>query len=124
VTTLALLAMDTQIASAYNIFVKLCPPWKCWLRSVLPYIGGPRVLEVSFGTGYLLAEIAASNENYEVHGVEYNERLLEMTRQKMQTQNLTNVKLVHGTVEDLPYPNNYFDTVVVTMAFTVGGRKK
>lgn len=107
----------TQIAHFYNAFVRLFPPWKRWLRSVLPYISGPCVLEVSFGTGYLLTQIATSNDYEEVHGVEYNEKLLEVARDNLQSQGLT-AKLVKGNVEDLPYPNDYFDTVIVTMAFT------
>lgn len=106
----------TQIAPLYNFFVKICAPWRTWITSVIPYIRGPRVLEVSFGTGYLLTQIAAAAE-YEVHGVEYNKALLEMAREALEKQGL-DAKLVKGNVQDLPYPNNHFDTVICTMAFT------
>lgn len=104
----------TRIASLYNGFVQVCPTWRRWIRSVLPYIQGPRVLEVSFGTGHLLTQIAGT---YDVYGVEYNEKLLNIARDKLQSKGLT-ATLVRGTVEDLPYANEYFDCVVVTMAFT------
>jgi len=104
----------TQIASLYNGFVKMCPTWRRWLRSALPHIRGPKVLEVSFGTGYLLTLISG---DYESHGVEYNEKLLNIAQQNLQLQGLS-AKLLRGNVEDLPYPNQYFDSVVVTMAFT------
>jgi ubiquinone/menaquinone biosynthesis C-methylase UbiE len=80
----------------------------------MPYIKGHRVLEVSFGTGYLLSQIAS---DYEVYGVEYNEKLLQIGKENLASQGLS-AKLVKGSVEDLPYPNQYFDSVVVTMAFT------
>lgn len=101
----------TRIAPIYDWFVRCFPFWRRWLDRVLPETEGPRVLEVSFGTGYLLNRYAAE---YEVHGVELNKRLLEVARRNLKRD----ANLVQGRVEDLPYPNQYFDSVVVTMAFT------
>jgi len=41
----------TAWAQPYDLAVRLLPIWKTWLRRALPHIVGPRVLEVSFGTG-------------------------------------------------------------------------
>ena len=43
---------------SYDIGVKLLPVWKTWLKRAIPHIQGPRVLEVSFGTGFLLTRYA------------------------------------------------------------------
>ena len=101
-------------AGIYDALVKVLPIWKNWLRSVLPHIKGPRVLEVSFGTGYLLTQYAS---DFETHGVDYNEHMVAAAR-----QNLARVKgtadLRQGNVESLPYKSSTFDTVINTMAFT------
>ena len=51
----------SKYAKAYDLAVKLLPGWKTWIRTVIPYIEGNRVLEASFGTGYLLLEYANKN---------------------------------------------------------------
>ena len=48
----------TRIARVYDIAVRVLPIWKTWLKRALPHIRGHRVLEVSFGTGYLMTHYA------------------------------------------------------------------
>ena len=45
-------------ARLYDLFVGVTPSWRRWLRAALPNLKGPRVLEVSFGTGHLLTRYA------------------------------------------------------------------
>ena len=52
----------TQFASIYDFAVKALPFWKTWIKQALPHIRGPHVLEVSFGTGYLLTHYAGNFE--------------------------------------------------------------
>jgi SAM-dependent methyltransferase len=40
----------SKYAKAYDLAVKLLPIWKTWIKTVVPYIEGNRVLEASFGT--------------------------------------------------------------------------
>ena len=108
-------SMYTRIARLYDLFAKICPVWKRWIRNAIPYINGPKVLEVSFGTGYLLTQYAGA---YDTHGVECNERLLSIARQNLECNGLVEAKLVRGKVEDLPYGDESFDSVIVTMAFS------
>ena len=48
----------SRYAGAYDWAVKHLPLWKNWLKRAIPEIKGPRVLEVSFGTGYLMSRYA------------------------------------------------------------------
>lgn len=100
----------TRWTKAYDKFIRVFPPWRKWLESVMPYIRGTKLLEVSFGTGYLLTQFP---NNLEVSGLDYNKDMVEWARAKN-----TGAVLVQGNVENMPYPDASFDTVVNTMAFS------
>ena len=104
----------TRIAGVYDIAVKVLPSWKTWLRHALPHITGRRVLEVSFGTGYLMTHYAG---RFEVHGIDLNARMVSVATKNLCRAGLS-ADLRQGTVEHLPYEDAFFDTVVNTMAFT------
>lgn len=104
----------TRFARLYDITVKLFPVWKTWLRRALPHLQGPRVLEVSFGTGYLMTQYA---HHFEAHGIDYNERMV-LTARRNLAKKAGTAHLLRGTVEALPYEDASFDSVLITMAFT------
>ena len=58
----------------------------------------------------------ASNK-HEIYGIDYNEKMLELAIKKMKKMNIK-AQLFQGNVEKLPFPENTFDTVINTMAFT------
>jgi ubiquinone/menaquinone biosynthesis C-methylase UbiE len=104
----------SRLARPYDFAVKLLPTWRRWLTPALAHIRGPRVLEVSFGTGWLLSRYAA---DFETHGVDLNERMVALARRNLRRAGIT-AELRQANVEALPYPDARFDTVVNTMAFT------
>ena len=104
----------TRVSSGYDQLVKLLPFWRHWLDSALPWIKGPRVLEIGTGTGYLLTRYAGRVDAY---GVDINAALLEVAQENLRQAGLT-AKLQRASVEALPYPRHFFDTVLSTMAFT------
>ncbi|MBD3337976.1 MAG: methyltransferase domain-containing protein [Candidatus Lokiarchaeota archaeon] len=104
----------SKYAHLYDIAVKAFPLWKQWIKKVIPYIQGPRILELSFGTGYLLTKYA---DQFETYGIDYNKKMVEIARKNLEKNNIS-AKLRRADVESLPYPDNYFDSIVNTMAFT------
>jgi ubiquinone/menaquinone biosynthesis C-methylase UbiE len=104
----------TALAGPYDLAVRLLPVWKTWLRHALPHIVGPRVLEVSFGTGYLISQYAGT---VEAHGVDYNRRMVTVARRNL-VRTGRKAQLVQGNVEALPYPDASFNSLVNTMAFS------
>ena len=104
----------TRTARLYDLGVKILPVWKTWLKRALPYIQGRRVLEVSFGTGYLLMQYAS---RFETHGVDINARMVAVAKRNLEKSGMC-ADLKQGNVEQLPYVDEYFDTVISTMALS------
>ena len=105
----------SKLAKYYDLlFIKLFPVWKKWLKKVIPFIEGPKVLEVSFGTGYLMTKYA---DKFDVFGIDYNDKMIQITQQKLKKKELS-ATILKGNVENLPFEDNTFDTVVNTMSFT------
>lgn len=104
----------SRFVNTYDWLIKTFPLWRNWLENVLPWIQGPRVLEVSFGTGYLLTRFAGQFETY---GVDLNRDLAFIARHNLLGCGLS-AQIQVANVEALPYPPAVFDTVVNTMAFS------
>ncbi len=104
----------SKYAKLYDVAVKQLPVWKTWIKTVIPHIEGNRVLEVSFGTGYLLMHYA---DKYETYGIDYNREMVEVARKNLFSKGIKST-LQKANVEELPFSKNYFDTIVNTMSFT------
>jgi len=103
------------MARGYDAFMIVIPLWKKWIKEVIPHIEGKRILEVSFGNGYLMTQYA--KDDYDIYGIDYNEEMLGITSRKMLVRNI-DAQLSKANVERIPFPDNTFDTVINTMAFT------
>lgn len=104
----------SRYARFYDLGIKILPVWKTWLRHALPPIQGPRVLEVSFGTGYLLTQYA---HRFETYGIDYNEAMVATAAKNLLEREVV-AYLYQGRVEALPYRDASFDSVLNTMAFS------
>jgi ubiquinone/menaquinone biosynthesis C-methylase UbiE len=102
------------MAFLYDGLMFLFPFWKKWIASVIPYIKGQKVLEVSFGPGYLLKKYA---KNYDVWGIDYNQKMVHKTRERLKGM-VSADRIIQADVEHLPYPDDAFDTIINTFAFT------
>jgi len=103
----------TVFAGLYAGALRIFPVWGRWIECAIPHVEGPRVLEISFGTGHLLTRYAG---RFTTHGIDYNRRMAEVARKGLRRAGLE-AGLVQGSVEHLPYPDESFDSIVNTMAF-------
>lgn len=70
----------SRFARVYDTLVKRGPIWKSWLAHALPHVRGPRVLEVSCGTGYLLTQYAG---RVQASAIDLNARMVEITNKNL-----------------------------------------
>jgi ubiquinone/menaquinone biosynthesis C-methylase UbiE len=103
-----------RFAKLYDWTVKIFPIWRKWITQALPHILGPKVLEVSFGTGYLLTQYANS---YETYGIDYNWQLTCTAQQNLKASGIP-AAIQQADIAHLPYRSGTFNTVVNTMAFS------
>ena len=104
----------SRFAGIYDVAVRRLPVWKTWLKQALPHIEGERVLEASFGTGYLMMQYAGRHETF---GIDYNTRMVGITEKNLVRKGIK-AHVEKANVESLPFEAEYFDTIVNTMAFS------
>ena len=77
------------------------------------------ILDLCCGTGDLairLAQLADSSSK--VVGLDYSLSMLEIAKEKASHVQLkTELNFLHGDVNDLPFPNEYFDCIGISFAF-------
>jgi ubiquinone/menaquinone biosynthesis C-methylase UbiE len=103
-----------KFAKTYDWVVKVLPIWRNWISTAIPHLVGPDILEVSFGTGYLISKYA---EQFNTFGIDYNWELACIARKNLYQAGCL-AHLQQADIEYLPYAEETFDTVVNTMAFT------
>ena len=85
--------------------------WRSWQRTALPYLTGPRVLELGFGTGDLLCDLGETR--HQVWGLELSRQMVRIARGKLRRRGLGH-SLVRGRAQALPLASNTFDSLAVT----------
>lgn len=85
--------------------------WAKWQQAALPRIQGKRVLEIGCGTGALLKIML--ERKYRAVGLDASPAMLKQARKKLKKAGLEG-SLVRGKVQNLPFPDNTFETVVST----------
>ncbi|MCW4019601.1 MAG: class I SAM-dependent methyltransferase, partial [Candidatus Bathyarchaeota archaeon] len=70
------------------------------------------VLDVGCGGGKNVSRLANRAPNGKVYGVDYSEDSVKVaTEQNKKLIKAGRVKILHGSVETLPFPDNFFDLV-------------
>lgn len=84
-----------------------------WRSELVEEVRGKRkgsVLEVATGTGTTAIMLAQRFPNYNIVGLDFNEKALEIARKR--SKGIRNLRYVNGNVEELSIGGNTFDFVV------------
>ncbi|HWQ83510.1 MAG TPA: class I SAM-dependent methyltransferase, partial [Anaerolineales bacterium] len=116
-----------EFAWSYDLVARVVSlgRWNSWVLSVLPYMEGPRVLELGQGPGHL--QIALAEKGISVYGLDASPQMVRLAAWRMhhadrrQSQKAGNPeylslqpRLLIGAAPNLPYPSGYFDQIVTT----------
>jgi demethylmenaquinone methyltransferase/2-methoxy-6-polyprenyl-1,4-benzoquinol methylase len=101
-----------SVAQKYDLMNRL---WKRFAIQVGQFRPGLRVLDLAGGTGDLTAKISPIvGETGEVVLSDINSSMLEVGRARLLDQGIyKNIKIVQANAEALPFPNNYFDRIIM-----------
>jgi ubiquinone/menaquinone biosynthesis C-methylase UbiE len=85
--------------------------WKEWGFTALPYVRGPRVLEIGFGPGHLQVELSRSG--FHTFGLDESRQMIQHARANLMRNRLP-VALSRGYAQFLPFATDSLDSVVAT----------
>jgi len=85
--------------------------WAGWRRMALDYVRGPRILEVGFGTGELLLEMA--RRGLQAMGLDASPEMQRITARKMRRHRL-GLPRVRALAQAMPFASGCFDAVIAT----------
>ncbi|MCC7165438.1 MAG: methyltransferase domain-containing protein [Anaerolineae bacterium] len=98
--------------------------WWDWTRAAIPFLRGTRILELAVGSGSLHLDLY--NAGYVPIGIDLSPYMLDITRRKFASQsphNSIKPRLVRADAKQLPFPPDYFSSLVMTFppGFTFDG---
>ena len=88
--------------------------WNQWVLSAIPYLEGPRILELGFGPGHL--QSAMLQRGYQVFGLDESPQMIKLAYSRLVYLNgyAKIPGLCRGRAQALPYPSDSFDNVIAT----------
>lgn len=91
---------------------RLLPPEE--ILNILPIEKSHTILDAGAGSGYLTVP-AAKLVNGAVYALDMDARMLDMIAAKAKAENITNIKLVPGSIDDIPLPEESADIVLASL---------
>jgi ubiquinone/menaquinone biosynthesis C-methylase UbiE len=85
--------------------------WKDWVMTVLPYLDGPRVLELGHGPGHL--QVALHRKGISVFGLDASQQMGQQAKRRIFRQGSC-ARLAGGYAQNLPFPKGVFEQIVAT----------
>jgi ubiquinone/menaquinone biosynthesis C-methylase UbiE len=86
--------------------------WNDWVLSVIPFIGGTRILELGHGPGHLQQALMALRRESRLDSVAIDESapMGKIARRRLGGSH----KLVRAVTQKIPFPSKMFDSVIAT----------
>ena len=87
-----------------------------WRKKVVKLVADCKpklVLDIATGTGDLAINISKNTSAEKIIGLDISEGMLNVGKQKVAKEKLTNIELVLGDSEKIPFDNNSFDAITV-----------
>lgn len=85
--------------------------WRDWQRAAMPFLMGPRVLELAHGPGHML--LALQEEGFSVTGLDLSPSMSRLARARIRRAGVP-VGLVRGQAQALPFAQASFDSMLST----------
>src|SRR5258708_37646793 len=86
--------------------------WRAWTETCIPYLQGPRVLEIGHGPGHLQCQLAGRFDF--VAGLDESPQMGRLARARQLRGGIHRLNLARGLAQALPYASARFDSVVST----------
>jgi ubiquinone/menaquinone biosynthesis C-methylase UbiE len=86
--------------------------WLDWVRAVIPFIEGTRVLELGHGPGHLQRTLF--NRGLLAVGLDESWQMGQLAKRRLVDSGYTKFNLSRGLAQSLPFPAEAFDTIVST----------
>jgi len=104
---------DPEVLSALDDLSIWAAPFGIKMLSVVQYKRNIRALDIGFGSGFPLVELAMRlGSSGSVTGIDPGSAGLERTKFKLKHTGVKNVELVRGAAEHMPFDNDFFDLIV------------
>jgi len=102
-----------QFAWAYDGVASIVSigAWQKWVQSVLPYVDGPRTLEIGYGPGHLLVGLYRKGIN--AIGLDESPQMGQLAKRRFVRLGLC-PNLIRGDAETLPFAAESIHQVVMT----------
>lgn len=86
--------------------------WQNWVRTVIPFVEGTRVLELGHGPGHLQRLLLS--RGLRAVGLDESRQMGYLARKRLMNSGYTQSNLSRGLAQSLPFAADTFDTVVST----------
>lgn len=85
--------------------------WQKWVKSVLPYLDGPRVLEIGFGPGHLL--VGLHQKGITAYGLDESRQMGHIAKRRLERLGRSS-NLIRGDTKTLPFADECIHQVAMT----------